>query len=782
MKLQLNRLCLAWRSIALSAAIALPLLPAEAAAPSELDREPVAGENLPYQPGDGETMRVNPPAFRWLPAGGDAVRYRLQVAADPEFSQLAYQARNLRWRIEVPSEPLKPGKWFWRYGVEQPEGVRWSRTRAFSIAPDAAAFPYPEPGWTGHIPAARPRLFVPPGALAELRRRAQEGDLKLQADRLVREVHKFSGEEIIAEPPFLGKDRWGALYATIFRTTRPPMDKMERAALAYLLTGDEACGHEARRRLLTFFGWDPKGSTNLFHNDEPAMWMMMRGVRAYDWIQPICTPEERRAVETVMLERGRDLFRYLTERRFDNRPYESHAGRMVGFLGEAAISLAPEHPEAKEWLDYAVRIYYGAYPCWGGEDGGWNEGTHYWVSYMDFILNFVVALRNATGVDLGRKPFFRNTPYYLYYSSPPFTRRQVFGDGYAAINMRWYGGMMYNFALLNRDPRLKYYAEAAGFKPGLTLLNLFAGKDDFQAEPPSELPTSRLFADVGLAALRSTLTDGDNHIGMKFRSSPFGAVSHGHRDQNTFAIEAFGEPLAIATGYYNYYASPHHSNYTRATRAKCGITYDGGKGQVNGWKATGRITFFEDTPDFTLLSAEATPAYGGTLTRAARQIIFLKAAGVFVIHDILAAPEAHSYEYWLHALDEMKIDTARNTVTITRPKAILNTRFLLPASPFFRQTNRFDPPVGEQKRDYMVDNYHLTAATAPAKEAVFLTVLAVTKPGAEPPESELLESPAARCAAVTLPDGRRYLAGFARQGAEQSDAPLFVRKLPRTGD
>ena len=85
MKLQLNRLCLAWRSIALSAAIALPLLPAEAAAPSELDREPVAGENLPYQPGDGETMRVNPPAFRWLPAGGDAVRYRLKLRPTRNF-------------------------------------------------------------------------------------------------------------------------------------------------------------------------------------------------------------------------------------------------------------------------------------------------------------------------------------------------------------------------------------------------------------------------------------------------------------------------------------------------------------------------------------------------------------------------------------------------------------------------------------------------------------------------------------------------------------------------
>lgn len=272
---------------------------------------------------------------------------------------------------------------------------------------------------------------------------------------------------------------------------------------------------------------------------------------------------------------------------------------------------------------------------------------------------------------------------------------------------------------------------------------------------------------------------------MKFRSSPFGAVSHGHRDQNTFAIEAFGEPLAIATGYYNYYASPHHDQYTRSTRAKCGITYDGGQGQVSGWKATGKITFFEDSPDCTLLSAEAAPAYGGVLTRAERQIIFLKKAGVFVIHDILAAPEAHSYEYWLHALDEMKVDAARKIVTISRPKAVLTARFLLPSSPVFRQTSQFDPPVGEQKRAYMVDNYHLAAAAVSSKEIVFLTVLSVTKPGAAQPESELVESPTARGAVVTLPDGRRFLAGFAREGVlppfqlndAQSNAPVFSREL-----
>lgn len=153
-----------------------------------------------------------------------------------------------------------------------------------------------------------------------------------------------------------------------------------------------------------------------------------------------------------------------------------------------------------------------------------------------------------------------------------------------------------------------------------------------------------------------------------------------------------------------------------------------------------------------------------------------------MIHDILAAPEAHSYEYWLHALDEMKIDTARNTVTITRPKAILNTRFLLPASPFFRQTNRFDPPVGEQKRDYMVDNYHLTAATAPAKEAVFLTVLAVTKPGAEPPESELLESPAARVRGGSPCRTAAVISPASPAGRGAIGCAALRPGTPRTGD
>ena len=54
MKPHFNRLRSACRSIAVTAAIQLPLLSAGNTDSPVLDREPVIGENLPYQPGDGE--------------------------------------------------------------------------------------------------------------------------------------------------------------------------------------------------------------------------------------------------------------------------------------------------------------------------------------------------------------------------------------------------------------------------------------------------------------------------------------------------------------------------------------------------------------------------------------------------------------------------------------------------------------------------------------------------------------------------------------------------------
>ena len=764
-----------------------------------VDREPTPGRNLPYAPAHGETVTLNPPPFRWLPSGSYMdVTYRLQVSRDAEFTEpLQTDLAELKYCAEMLTTPLEPGTWYWRYGVELPDSplehlpVVWSRAREFEVTPEADLWPYPGPeAFT--VPNTRPRLLIRAADLPELRRRAAEGDLQGAAASLLGSVARHAAEELVPEPDFLPDDRAlrGPAYTLVFRETRPPMDAMERAALAYLLTGDEAAGAEAKRRILHFFSWDPQGSTGYFHNDEPAMWVMMRGVRAYDWTYDVFTEEERALVEQSMRTRAADMYRHLLRRPFENNPFESHAGRTIGFLGEAAIAFFHEWEEAPEYLDYITRIYWGVYPAWARDDGGWNEGPLYWDAYMGFALHFVLALREATGIDLAQRPFFANTPYYRLYLAPPHSQMSPFGDG-TEWRPRRPGSLMYWFSTLNRDPVLRWYAEAAGAGPGSSVLGVLLRDDAIGARSPVDLPTARLFPGVGLAVMRTDLVDGANDVGFIMKSSPFGAVSHGHNDQNCFVLEAYGEALAISTGYYNRYGSPHHANWTRTTRAKNGITFDGGEGQDRGWVARGCITAFAHGDDFDLAVGDATEAYGGRLTRALREVVHVR-PGIFVIRDDLAGSRPRRFEFQLHAADRMTLRPQDNTVVITRPQASLTTRFLEPATVAISQTDQFDPhPAWPPDRVYE-NLWHTTAAYPEARaEAEFLTVLLPARAGEEDalPSTRHLVSDSARGVELNFPDGRRTVVGFALPHAQgpidlegfRSDARIFAVALAADG-
>ncbi len=781
----------------------------------EVDRDPVPGRNVPYSPADNETVDLNPPPFLWLPSGQvdrhneerwenlphdpaswtahGEVYYRLQVSRTPDFAEddLAVDLSDLIYTAEMLTEPLPPGQYYWRYGVDMGQfPTTWSMTRRFEIPEDASLWPYPTPD-RFEVADTRPRLLVPEERVEELRQRAADGDLQEVAERLLRTVETHAGEELVEEPettPAEAPER-GPMAVHIMRTTRPPMNIMETVAFAYLLTGDEAAGEEAKRRILHFFSWDPQGTSGYFGYDEPAMWVMMRGVRAYDWTYDLFTEEERELVEDSMRIRAADMYRMLRRMPFDNNPYSSHPGRTIGFLGEAAIAFYHEWEEAPEYLDYITRIYWGVYPAWGEDDGGWNEGPGYWNAYMSFALHFVLALREGTGIDLSERPFFQNTPYYGLYMRPPHGQMSPFGDG-----TEWRGGRfgtMYWFSTLNRDPILRWFANESGVTPGNDVLSVLLRDDSIEPEPPLELPTARHFPGVGLVALRNDLVVGENDVGFMMKSSPYGAVSHGFQDQNCFVLEAYGEALAVSTGHYNYYGSPHHVGWTRETRAKNGITFDGGEGQDRGWHARGRITDFLHGDSFDLTIGDATEAYGGRLTRALREVVHVR-PGIFVLRDDLASDEARTFEYQLHAIDEMTLRPDDNEVTITRPKASLTARFLEPAAVDISQTDQYDPPPRwPEDRDFE-DLWHTTISFTEARnEAEFLSVLLPARAGEEEglPETRHLLSDSARGVELTFPDGRQTVVGFALPGVTgrialegfSSDGHIFAANIGPDG-
>jgi hypothetical protein len=750
---------------------------------------PPSTTQKPYSPADGQRVPVNPPPFIWVPAVKDAT-YALQVSPSEDFAEPeTLTFRDIGTSVFVPREPLEPGGWFWRYGVETSEGVVWGRGRPFTVPEDAREFPFPDfEASMARIPKERPRLFFPGERLQQIRAYAR-GELESQVASLLRRCEEVIGEEIVPEPP---RPQSGPERVHVMRTTRPPMDYMERCALAYLLTGDEKFGLEAKRRLIHFFSWDPNGPTSLWSYDEPAMWVMMRGTRAYDWTYELFTPEEREKIEPVMKIRAEHFYKYLEKLPFESNPYNSHAGRMPGFLGEAAICFAHEWPgDARRWIEYATLLYYTSYPAWGGDEGGWQEGPGYWGAYMNFALHYVIALHHATGVDLMGKPFFRNTGYYALYTATPYHEHAPYGDGQTG-SPRGLGGVMYAFSTLAQNPYFRWYQRESGRSVGGDLLTLSTYDPDLPAANPKDLPHGRLFNANGLAALHTALGDKDNDITFLMRSSPYGGVSHGHSDQNAFVIEAFGKGLAIATGYYPWYGSPHHHDWTRATRAKNNILVNG-EGQVRrSWDARGEITAFELAEGYDYVEGEAAEAYGGRLERFRRHVVHVR-PGIFVMFDDLVAGDPSTFQWLLHAHDRIGIDGP--VLHVRRDPAAMDVHLLLPQQLDISQTDQYDPPpetVPEKHIQYR-NTWHLTAATATAATTTqFLSTFVVYRAQGEakPPEVRLLEGSGAVGVRLARNDGAYDVVAFRTDpeagevscGELTSAARVFAGGYDKSGD
>lgn len=626
-------------------------------------------------------------------------------------------------------------------------------------------------GMAGAMPipggAAHPRLFLTGDTVARLKELAtREPSVRKWMNGLRGTARRAVGGPLSPEPRFLtglkGPER-GRVYAEIFREIRPPVAQMEACALAYALTGDAAAGAEAKRRLLHYIAFDPDGSTNTFHNDEPAMSILWNGTHAYDWTYSLYTAEERAKIESVLVKRAKAVYDLLNKHRFHVDPRNSHLGRQIGFLGAACLALGREHPEMETWYGYVMETYRTVFPAWGRDDGGWNEGPHYWTWYMEWALEYMMALRQAGADDgvLSRKPFFRATPYFFVYQCAPGAPLSPFGDG--GQFTRWAPNVVRTFAEFFDDPVLRWFADAYHLPAAHNLVSALALLPTRRIAPPSaDFPQTRFFPGVGLVCSHSDIVHPTNDVFFTLRASPYGSVSHGHNDQNCFVLSAYGEGLAIPSGYYNFYGSPHHDKWTRSTRAKSGIVYDNVTSQVRGERAKSALTNFSATNGVVVFTGDATAAYGGALTEARRDVVRL-GADLFVLRDRLAAPKPHTWKYTLNAFERMETDEAAQRVRIARGAARLDVRFLGPRKVSFEQVNAFDPPPVEFVRNLKVP-WHLEAATPPCTATSIVSVLETRRADDPRPEAEVVWSPGASrgedCVQVRARDGRRWSVRF----------------------
>ena len=730
---------------------------------SQLDIAPNENQ-VDYSPADGAAVKVNPPPFTWLPVRKDITypadyvaysgpeekvwrpikdnnhTYTLQISRDQDFSSDVITREGIEISTYALEESLEAGEWFWRYGVEDGTTI-FSKARRFAVPSDVKKNPFPDmKEVVNTIPDDHPKLFVLKDEIESYRNRASDGDLKKTVVEIKAEIEKHIGEELPKEPkyvkgigPEFGEHSWRLIYDAVI----PPCDMMEEFGLVYLLTGDKKYGEEARRRVLHFSSWNPDGSTSDRAHDEPAMRILAQGSRAYDWTYELFTPEERKMVEKSMIRRGTQFYerlKYSADREYQVYNRGSHEERVCGFLGEAAIVYMDKTDEAKDWLEYALTIHWNLWPAWAKNDGGWHQGPSYWTAYEFRVLHFLTALKKATNVDLIDKDFFQNTPYYILYSNPPYAKLSPFGDGEDRAPDESRGEMMYNYSSLLKDPYIRWYADFMNLGHGKNILGILLKNDDLKGKAPLDLPQSRYFSGIGLVSLHTNFGNAEEDIHFLFHSDPYGGVSHGHPDQNAFTIEAFGEALAIASGYYPWYGSEHHKKWQRQTKSSNSITINGWKGQEGEAAAKGKVVTFENKELYDYILGDATQAYMGLLNKFQRHVIHIR-PGVYVMYDDLEAPEPVNFEWWLHALSEMKMDERKKSITISQGDVRLKVNLVQSDKVKFDQFSGFpDPPEvrGETTPDYK-DQWHVTVST-PSKntKAKFISVLVPYKKENEP--------------------------------------------------
>ncbi|MBT4820936.1 MAG: DUF4962 domain-containing protein, partial [Lentisphaerae bacterium] len=690
-------------------------------------RDASSASSCPFRPQDGRVALQNPPDF-WWPAQLDVGSYTLQLSRDAEFApDSVTEISGLKHNVYSHSATLAVGPWHWRVRYADVSGERsqWTPPRSFTLSPKATPFPVPPADeLSDRLPRTHPRVYATAASLEQFRaptadsrkawferfRKRCDGYLELDVDREPAEEYgDYRAGGLTTEKVKLGQKLRGL--------TGRATGRMRDLAFCYLLSGDERYGRKAVERATEMATWDPQGVTSYRNHDQVFRDITWKLATTYDWCHDLMTEEQRQAVRAAVEARGAVLFRDLAESTpITQRPYDSHGITAYGFLGVCAVALAHDSEIADRWFRFIVSTYPAIFPPWGGEEGGWCQGVAYWKWSGPFAWYFFDALESATGFSLYDKAFCRNNGWFKLYMHPPWCDRHHFGDGNHGRPGSTDSSNMAHMANVYDNPYYQWYANNLPYVYS-GIYSYWWYDMDAPARPPVDLPQGRYFPDIGWAAMHSDLSDPDD-VMLIFKSSPYGSFNHSHADQNHFVLYAYGEPLLIDSGYYDYYGSPHDRNWTRQTKAHNGVLVNG-KGQATfDITAKGRIEDHLSTSAFDYVRGDATPAYKGLLKRCTRHIFYLR-PDVFVICDDLEAPEPAEFTWCLHAENEMELRPERKQVVVTRGKAKCLVTFLGRDGLTFRQDDLFTPPPPGNR----ANEWHAYATTTDKRSTQRFAVL-----------------------------------------------------------
>lgn len=627
-------------------------------------------------PANLQVQPQNPPSFTWAMHTSKPAAYVVELTRAGAAAQTFTVDRN--WFL--PDAALPAGTYTWR--VRPATSTDWSSPRSFVIDATASKqFVVPANATLKQRVAAKahPRglnASVTPKSSWSAAQSAERGAplTRLQNAVLLRissiPVYtdanwplSTTGAMTAAVNTQLSNIRWAMMDVT---------RQIEASALLWRLTGNRTFLNEAIKRGNQLAALSPTGPTSYASSDQGCRMIAMSLAKAMDFLANDLDATTKARWLGVIENRTNQMydafqsFAITSGGGMDQLPYDSHGQTMQGYIALIAALTLGEIPSASKWFDWSVRGYaHSIYP-WSGAEGGFANGTSYGQHTALTSLEVWQPLADATGVNLFQKPWSEGFMRFFMHFQPPGSVRHTFGDEHEAAPMPT---ELKGFASRFNTPEAAWYTNTlVGEEDPLTLLQA-PYPLPVAAATSSKVPANgALYPSIGWAAMHSDLGD-RARTSLYFKSSPYGSLNHSHGDQNSLLLNSGGRPLLIESGYMDWYGSPLWNDWYRQTKAHNAITFDGGKGQNVGGNydtnltRNGTITSFASTPGLDYVEGDATPAYDGVLTRARRQLWYVRGTDLVIVRDTLEAPVPHVFEWNFHSPVVMNV--ANNVATIT---------------------------------------------------------------------------------------------------------------------
>ncbi|MCS0589348.1 DUF4962 domain-containing protein [Massilia norwichensis] len=607
-------------------------------------------------PANGQVQAQNPPGFAWARYPSGPASYEIEITPVGGSPTKAVVDRN--WYLPTKALPL--GNYTWR--VRPANSSDWSAPRSFSITNKSTVFEVPDNATLRAriLAKARPRSLPASTTPFSTWNTAKKTELEPYLSRLTNEV-----KVQMTALPDLSDARWPITIASpltaqmasqqtdVRNKINEATRQMEAAALLWRVRKEQVYLNEAIKRGDQLASLTPTGPTSYANQDQATRQIALSLIKTIDMLPGDLDGTRRNRWLDAVRIRTNEMFGYLSgdNGRLDQYPFDSHGNTLMIFMSLISSLSLGDIPDAQKWFDFCFRAYVNTPSPWAGPEGGYANGT----AYAEYAAGYMVALwdsiNQASGVNMYAKPWSLGFLDFAMMLTPPGAKVHAFGDG---SETKPDPRVFRAFALRMVNPRANWYqSKLSGIEDGMAVLEApypmpIVGNQVYA--PPSN---EAYYPSTGWVAIHSDIGNA-NRSSFYFKSSPYGSFNHSHGDQNGLLLSVAGQPLLVKAGWYDWYGSPQWTDWYHQTRSQNAITFDGGKGQlVDGYREqlqrNGKITGWAVNPNYDYAEGDATPAYGGQLTMAKRQIWYFKAQDAMLVRDKLSAVVPHTYEFNIHA-------------------------------------------------------------------------------------------------------------------------------------